>query len=207
MIPDVKKSEILVALQLFDVELRNTAEWIGWEDKGTQKYAIEHEGRRYSPKKIISMATGIGRNEFNGGHESNSYLEKKGFAIEHEGRRYSPKKIISMATGIGRNEFNGGHESNSYLEKKGFAIIRLREKSFVIKETIESILDKYIESKTTEQFSHASNAVKSFKMLDAELSSSTPVSSRPSLTTSFSCGQGNFARVPWLAFLDHREEL
>ncbi len=166
MIPDVKKSEILVALQLFDVELRNTAEWIGWEDKGTQKYAIEHEGRRYSPKKIISMATGIGR-----------------------------------------NEFNGGHESNSYLEKKGFAIIRLREKSFVIKETIESILDKYIESKTTEQFSHASNAVKSFKMLDAELSSSTPVSSRPSLTTSFSCGQGNFARVPWLAFLDHREEL
>jgi methionine salvage enolase-phosphatase E1 len=66
----------------FDATLRDTKAWIHWEQNGNYDYAIAFNGKRYPPKEIISLATGIAKNEFNGGNESNEYLKTFGFEIE-----------------------------------------------------------------------------------------------------------------------------
>jgi len=81
VIPDVPESTILDAMKKFDEEYRNKAEWLNWQNNRNHKYAIEREGRLYPVKQIILMATGQPVSSFSGGHESNSYLAKKGFKI------------------------------------------------------------------------------------------------------------------------------
>jgi len=81
IIPDVSREEIMKAMQKFDQNYRNTSEMKDWEQKGSQKYAILHNNKKYPPKRIISMATGLSRNKFSGGEQSNNYLRKKGFEI------------------------------------------------------------------------------------------------------------------------------
>jgi len=81
VIPSVSKGIIVEALKTFDRQFRNTPEFAGWENKGTQRYAIAYNGKLYPPKMIISLAAGIRRSEFSGGDQSNSYLKKFGFTI------------------------------------------------------------------------------------------------------------------------------
>lgn len=74
------------ALQQFDADLRKRQEWSGWESNAAQKFALVHNGLRYPPKKIISMATGVPVSDFYGGRPSNNYLKNLGFqivAIDH----------------------------------------------------------------------------------------------------------------------------
>src|SRR5580700_5910773 len=53
----------------------------GWEANRNFDYALVFEGRRYPPKEIISIATGVPASTFSGGLESNSYLRKLGFTV------------------------------------------------------------------------------------------------------------------------------
>lgn len=78
---DVDPSAIESALARFDSELRETAEWQGWEARKSQRYAIEQEGNLYPPKQILSMATGQPVSDFSGGKQTNTYLENLGFRI------------------------------------------------------------------------------------------------------------------------------
>lgn len=80
-IPPVNFQKIILAMSLFDKELRNTDEWKGWETNKAQTYVIEYEGRRYPPKKIVSLATGVPVSTFVGGPETNEYLEKLGLKV------------------------------------------------------------------------------------------------------------------------------
>lgn len=59
VIPSISQGKITEALKVFDRKHRNTPEFIGWEHKGTQRYAIVDSGRLYPPKMIISLAAGI----------------------------------------------------------------------------------------------------------------------------------------------------
>ena len=79
--PDVERVVLEDALRRFDAELRAQQEWRGWETSAAQKFALVHDGLRYPPKKIISMATGIPVSEFSGGRQSNEYLKNRGFEI------------------------------------------------------------------------------------------------------------------------------
>ncbi len=81
IIPDVSREAITDAVKVFDFKYRDTPEWLGWERKGTQRYAIVHQGKLYPPKMIISLATGMLRSKFSGGEQSNSYLSRRGFRI------------------------------------------------------------------------------------------------------------------------------
>lgn len=81
VISPVERSSILAALNKFDEELRNTSEWAGWENKKTQRHAIDFEGKLYPPKKIISLATGRPVSAFSGGPQSNNYLRALNFKI------------------------------------------------------------------------------------------------------------------------------
>lgn len=80
-IPTVSADQIKEAMKKFDEEFRNQPQFIGWESNGNQRYAIDVDGKRYPPKKIISIATGLRVSEFSGGNESNDYLKKLGFEV------------------------------------------------------------------------------------------------------------------------------
>jgi hypothetical protein len=54
-------------MERFDSELRDTADWADWEENRADRYAIEHDERRYPVKQIISTATGIPVSDFSGG--------------------------------------------------------------------------------------------------------------------------------------------
>lgn len=80
-IPKVSRKQVQNAMVEFDKALRDSSEWAAWEANAAQLYAIDHEGKCYPPKKIISLATGIPVNSFWGGHPSNSYLKALGFEV------------------------------------------------------------------------------------------------------------------------------
>jgi 5-methylcytosine-specific restriction enzyme A len=81
LLPDVERVELEEALQRFDSELRSLKEWNRWEARAAQKFALLHNGLRYPPKKIISLATGVPVSKFSGGRQSNEYLKARGFEI------------------------------------------------------------------------------------------------------------------------------
>lgn len=80
-IPQVDAQKITEALSQFDRELRDTSEWKDWDANKAQTYAIDYEGRRYPPKKIVSLATGVHVSTFVGGPETNDYLNKLGIKV------------------------------------------------------------------------------------------------------------------------------
>jgi hypothetical protein len=80
LLPCVDKLSILESIALIDAE--------GYEDKyESTKYDLLHNGRRYPPKYIISMAYQFVSGaphpvaEFSGGRETNDFLEQRGFSI------------------------------------------------------------------------------------------------------------------------------
>jgi 5-methylcytosine-specific restriction enzyme A len=65
--PQPSEKALRAALTEFDLHLRDNREWNEWETNRAHKYAIEHGGRRYPVKKIVSIATGIPVKDFSGG--------------------------------------------------------------------------------------------------------------------------------------------
>jgi 5-methylcytosine-specific restriction enzyme A len=89
-IPHVLAEALFEAIGRFDRELRDTADWTGWEQNRAHQYAIEHEGRRYPVKQIVSMATGMPVSDFSGGQtagDANQYVAARGFAVVELRRR------------------------------------------------------------------------------------------------------------------------
>jgi 5-methylcytosine-specific restriction protein A len=80
-LPPVERDALEHALDTFDSKLRHTDEWLRWEESASQRFALVSKGRRYPPKKIISLATGVPVAKFSGGHQSNEYLLTRGFEV------------------------------------------------------------------------------------------------------------------------------
>lgn len=81
VLPDVERAVVEDTLRRFDANLREQQDWSKWQTSAAQKYALVHEGLRYPPKKIISLATGVPVSKFSGGRQSNEYLKNRGFEI------------------------------------------------------------------------------------------------------------------------------
>jgi len=81
MIPPTSREQILAALEQFDSELRSDPKWEDWDGNRVFKYAIEHEGRRYPVKQVVSLAASVPTNTFSGGPTANSYVEERGFKV------------------------------------------------------------------------------------------------------------------------------
>lgn len=87
-LPIVGREQLQTAMVEFDRAFRDMPEWAAWEANAAQIFAIVQAGKRYPPKKIISLATGMPVNSFSGGNQSNLYLKGLGFEVirlEHEG--------------------------------------------------------------------------------------------------------------------------
>lgn len=74
----------------------------------------------------------------------------------------------------------------------------------IIQESLQTILRSYANARTNEQFAgHPLRSV--FSSLKDALSSQPAISTNHNLGVRWSMGQGNWARVPWIALLDKRE--
>ena len=80
-LPNVSAEALEVAMSRFDSELRSSPEWLHWESTAGYKYAIEHNGKRFPVKQIVSIATGIPTSGFSGGDEANGFVRSRGFEI------------------------------------------------------------------------------------------------------------------------------
>ena len=127
------------------------------------------------------------------------------WAVDYEGTLYPPKTIISIATGQPVTGFSGGKESNGYLEQRGFQIISLREEIKSIREGFETILDGYASARESEPFSSRAPIADVFSRIVGFLHTSAVVAKHKNLKVVGSYGKGNWASVPWIAFLDNRE--
>lgn len=69
---------------------------------------------------------------------------------------------------------------------------------------LDAILSRYIDSKAHDRFDASHPLWGQAKVLQRTLESTGLVKDRVHLKVRFSFGQGNWARIPWLAFLDNR---
>ena len=111
MIPLVTRQKLEEALSEFDLNLRSSPEFENWEQNKAQNWALEHQTKKYPPKKIISIATGLPVNGFSGGKESNDYLATLGFTV-NKLRELSLREtlilIITRYPTISKTEAFGG---------------------------------------------------------------------------------------------------
>jgi hypothetical protein len=80
----IKREMILKAMQDFDEAYPDPNQYEGWLDKRQYKYEVLHNGRRYPPKHILSRASGVSVQEFNGGEETNRVFRALGFKVERK---------------------------------------------------------------------------------------------------------------------------
>ena len=133
--------------------------------------------------------------------------ENHKFAIDFQNRLYPVKQIISMASGSSVSEFSGGAEANGYIRTRGFGVRALREQESnteTIQKGLETILRRYVKSRTSEAFG-GNELAATFRSLQDALANSQPVLRRPTVSVSWAMGKGNWAKIPWVAFLDSRE--
>lgn len=83
-IPDVSAEALIAAMEGFDLDLRDTADWASWEQNRAHLYAIERDGQLYPVIQIVSMATAMPVSGFSGGQapgDANAYVTSRGFPV------------------------------------------------------------------------------------------------------------------------------
>ena len=80
----VTAQSIRRAMDEFDSLYPDTNEYDQWLEKNTYKYAVEHNGRLYPCKHILSWATGIHTCEFCGGEQTNRVFRQLGFMVRRK---------------------------------------------------------------------------------------------------------------------------
>lgn len=69
------RERIVAAMNEFDLRYRST------EADAGSLYAVEENGKKYPPKRILELASGIPRNKFSGGQPSNRVFQGLGFHV------------------------------------------------------------------------------------------------------------------------------
>lgn len=154
------------------------------------------------------------------------FLAKYGFGPSREyvvvenGRPYDSKALLGAAYGhqfdgaepLRAQYFSGGDETRRVLERLGFEVRSIADDepysadvpALGLRDGIEQILDDYRRARSG-QFGSASEVWGTFERLNEAFNTSPPVTSRPTVTAVWSAGRGNWARIPWISFLDARE--
>jgi 5-methylcytosine-specific restriction enzyme B len=146
-------------------------------------------------------------NELRSTSEWENWTEDAAFkyAIERDGKLYPVKKVVSLATGMPVSQFSGGDQANGYIEGYGLKAVEINPQTAGIKQCIDQILVEYLKAAKEEDFGRASSVWPTFKLLQQALSASEPVKKHPNISVEWSAGLGNWARIPWVAFLDKSE--
>ncbi len=127
------------------------------------------------------------------------------YAIERDGQLYPVKQIISMATGQPVSSFSGGDEANNYLIKKGFKIMTLADERGAepikgLSDNLAIILKDYVSARLGQPFSSNHQIWQVFKDIEEIINDNGNIPNNVKLR--WGVGQGNWAKVPWIAFMD-----
>jgi hypothetical protein len=125
------------------------------------------------------------------------------FAMEVNGKRYPVKEIVSLAANVYTGDFRSSQAINEYLIQRGFSIVELEVNA--IRHAFESILDNYERARAGERFSSKVSISETFHKCRRLLSTRDLLETFPTISVRSSYGQGNWAKVPWIAFLDSRQ--
>jgi 5-methylcytosine-specific restriction protein B len=134
--------------------------------------------------------------------------EGTGYELVHAGKTYPPKFVISiaskLATGaaLDHSQFSGGQETNGFLARLGFQVGPKPEQG--TRSNFELILNGYVAARSGEPFGSQHKLWGVFENLKTAFSRLQFVQDH-GLVVKWSAGQGNWAKVPWIALLDPRE--
>jgi len=78
----VTRDGIISAMREFDLRFRPRE-----EESGTL-YAVQEDGKRYPPKRILELTTGAPRNKFYGGEPANRVFRRLGFEVLRVAKNY-----------------------------------------------------------------------------------------------------------------------
>lgn len=147
-----------------------------------------------------------------------AFLSKHGFgrattyALVVDGREYDPKAIAGVAYGfdhpgegtLRNTEFNGGLQLRPALRPAGFdVVLRTTPDSSALQELFERFMAEYPDARSG-PFRGDHPVQSLMRRIAEELQQSTPLTGRPEVAVKASVGLGNWAGVPWVAFLDRR---
>jgi 5-methylcytosine-specific restriction enzyme B len=91
------------------------------------------------------------------------------------------------------------------LEEKWWSGRTSKLVSPTVRDGLENVLSKYAAARANERFGTHHDLWSVFGALRQALAKSDPVRLRPELKVTWSVGQANWAKIPWVAFLDKRE--
>jgi hypothetical protein len=155
-----------------------------------------------------------------------AFLSKYGFGPAREyvvawnGAEYDSKALLGAAyvhqfpggAPLRSDDFSGGDETTRVLERLGFQVRSLADggsstdvsPSASLQAGIEQVLAEYGAARAG-RFGSDAAIWATFEGLNETFNTSPPVVSRPTVSVNWSAGRGNWARVPWISFLDSRE--
>lgn len=87
---DITREQIIKELKIFDEQYPTSNDYDSWLHKDTFRFVLEHDGKLYPPKYILSRVSKLDVSEFSGGVETNSIFTELGFIVKDKivGNRY-----------------------------------------------------------------------------------------------------------------------
>ena len=77
----ITTQDVLAAIGHFDAQYPDANAYDSWLEKAVYKFALDHNGKLYPCKYILSQASGIDTTEFSGGPQTNRVFQRLGFHI------------------------------------------------------------------------------------------------------------------------------
>ena len=139
---DITKDMVVRELEKFDAEYPDTNNYDNWIEDNSYKYALEHRGKLYPPKYILSRLTGIDVSEFSGGDQTDNVFRELGFIIRNksDGKRYW---VIAPYDSTKPEIFDKAWE---YDLKKGTIAVGWQRLGDISTLNEEALREKYIEA-------------------------------------------------------------
>ena len=77
----ITREAVLTVLRSFDALYPDSNAYENWHENKIYFYALEHDGKLYPPKEILEQVSGISRQTFSGGYQTNRVFRDLGFTI------------------------------------------------------------------------------------------------------------------------------
>ena len=141
------------------------------------------------------------------------------YVVVEDGQEYDSKALLGAAyrhqfiggEPLRSQDFSGGDETRRVLERLGFTVRSIADgaqnkdlPNLGLRDGIEQVLSEYGSARSG-QFGSNAEVWDTFERLRDAFNMSPPVAARPTVSAVWSAGRGNWARVPWISFLDSRE--
>lgn len=149
-----------------------------------------------------------------GFYERYRYRDARDYVVVHDGKEYPSKGLYGVAydklhpdeAPIRETGLSGGLQRVvPRLQALGFEVVSKRGTGSAIQSGINAVLEGYVAARHSEPYGSGSGMWQTFQSVATAFERCSPIAARNTVTVVGSVGVGNWARVPWIAFLDSRE--